>query len=104
MHPRSRPAACSRRSASTDPMRPLVRIDRMRWLLCLALVACSSSSAPAPSICVPITPFKDSPPQTIPIVDSHVHLAFYPVADQLAKHGVLAAVDLASPESALGTK
>jgi imidazolonepropionase-like amidohydrolase len=33
-----------------------------------------------------------------------VHLAFYPVAEQLAQHGVRAVVDLASPESTLGTK
>ncbi|HEY0252221.1 MAG TPA: hypothetical protein VGC41_11885, partial [Kofleriaceae bacterium] len=32
------------------------------------------------------------------IIDSHVHLAFDPVADQLRAHGVEVAVDLAAPE------
>jgi imidazolonepropionase-like amidohydrolase len=36
------------------------------------------------------------------VVDSHVHLSFYPVGDQLAAHGVGAVVDLAAPESTLG--
>jgi hypothetical protein len=37
----------------------------------------------------------------LPIVDSHVHLAYSPVASQLAAHGVLAVVDLAAPERTL---
>jgi imidazolonepropionase-like amidohydrolase len=37
-----------------------------------------------------------------PIVDSHVHLAFYDVADQLPPTGIAAAVDLAAPERSLG--
>lgn len=37
-----------------------------------------------------------------PIVDSHVHLAYYPVADALVAHGVKAVVDLAAPERTLG--
>lgn len=74
----------------------------MRSLALLLVVACSSPSAPVPG--VPITPSKESPSPKIPVVDSHVHLAFYPVADELAKHGVLAAVDMASPESSLHTK
>jgi imidazolonepropionase-like amidohydrolase len=37
-----------------------------------------------------------------PIVDSHVHLAFYPVGEALAAHGIGAVVDLAAPESTLG--
>jgi hypothetical protein len=36
-----------------------------------------------------------------PMIDSHVHLALYPVADQLAQTGVLGAVDLAAPERTL---
>jgi imidazolonepropionase-like amidohydrolase len=35
------------------------------------------------------------------IVDSHVHLTYWPVIDELAKSGVAAAVDLAAPESAV---
>jgi hypothetical protein len=37
-----------------------------------------------------------------PVVDSHVHLAYDPVAGELAHRGVLAAVDLAAPEATLG--
>jgi len=37
-----------------------------------------------------------------PVVDSHVHLAYWPVAAELAHHGVLAVVDLAAPEATLG--
>lgn len=37
-----------------------------------------------------------------PIVDSHVHLAYWPVADTLAARGVEVAVDLAAPERTLG--
>lgn len=32
-----------------------------------------------------------------PIIDSHVHLAYWPVADELARRGVAAVVDLGSP-------
>ena len=41
------------------------------------------------------------PPNTIvwpSIVDSHVHLAYWPVADELARRGIGAVVDLAAPE------
>jgi imidazolonepropionase-like amidohydrolase len=34
------------------------------------------------------------------MIDSHVHLSYYPVADALSKTGVLGAVDLAAPVSA----
>ena len=34
-------------------------------------------------------------------IDSHVHLAYYDAADELARNGVAAAVDLAAPESFL---
>jgi len=37
------------------------------------------------------------------IVDSHVHLALWPVADKLAESGIAAAVDLAAPERSLDT-
>jgi imidazolonepropionase-like amidohydrolase len=39
-----------------------------------------------------------------PIVDSHVHLTYWPVADKLAASGIATVVDLSAPESALGTK
>ena len=38
-----------------------------------------------------------------PIVDSHVHLAYDPVGDELAANGIGVAVDLAAPERTLGT-
>jgi hypothetical protein len=64
-----------------------------RSLIVLALVACGSSPhAPATT---------DDGVRWPPIVDSHVHLAYFPVAAQLADHGVLAAVDLAAPERTL---
>jgi len=37
------------------------------------------------------------------IVDSHVHLAYWPVADRLASSGIGVAIDLAGPEASLGT-
>jgi len=37
-----------------------------------------------------------------PIIDSHVHLAYWSVADELVKSGVEAVVDLAAPEAMLG--
>ncbi len=58
----------------------------------MLVAACSSAQPVAPA----------SPTRWPPIVDSHVHLAYWPVADRLAKHGVLAAVDLAAPESTRG--
>ncbi|MGE5184532.1 MAG: hypothetical protein ACM31C_20820 [Acidobacteriota bacterium] len=64
----------------------------MRVLLFL-IAACS---APAP-----VGPAGAGSVHWPPIVDSHVHLSFDPVAAQLAAHGVLAAVDLAAPERAL---
>jgi hypothetical protein len=58
----------------------------MRSLASLVLVAAScSASHPVPQA-------------TTTIVDSHVHLAYLPVASQLAAHGVGAVVDLACPE------
>lgn len=37
-----------------------------------------------------------------PIIDSHVHLAYWPVADELVRSGVEAVVDLGAPEATLG--
>jgi len=36
------------------------------------------------------------------LIDSHVHLSYWPVADELLDAGVVAAVDLAAPEASLG--
>jgi hypothetical protein len=67
----------------------------MRWFALLLVAACSSPPPP---------PASSHGGDDIPIVDSHVHLAFDPVADQLAVHGVKAVVDLAAPERMLGAK
>jgi hypothetical protein len=48
-----------------------------------------------------IAPSPNGQVRWAPIVDSHVHLALDPVADQLQIHGVLVAVDLAAPERAM---
>ncbi|HUJ62546.1 MAG TPA: hypothetical protein VLX92_28790 [Kofleriaceae bacterium] len=63
----------------------------------LAVIACSSAQAPAPAA-------PGGAVRWPPIVDSHVHLVYAGagIADQLAAHGVLAVVDLAEPERALG--
>ena len=66
----------------------------MRWLV-LLVVACSAPTS---------SPANQTQRDSVPIVDSHVHLAYYAVADQLAAHGVRAVVDLAAPERALGAK
>jgi subtilisin family serine protease len=62
----------------------------MRSLLVL-LAACSAPTG------------STTQPAKTPIVDSHVHLAYDPVGDQLAAHGVGAVVDLAAPERTLAT-
>ena len=77
-----------------------VRTSHVRWLVCL-LLACSTPPA-APAKQAPPREQTARPRDTTAIVDSHVHLAFYPVAEQLGEHGVRYAVDLAAPESALG--
>ncbi len=69
----------------------LIRTTGMRtWIFLLA--ACGAPQPPAPG---------DGGVHWPPIVDSHVHLTFDPAGDALAAHGVLAAVDLASPERAV---
>src|SRR5262245_37243696 len=103
---------------------PIVRV----LMACAALVvaACGSSKAPAP---VPATGSAVSgrtPDGAItltvggekiekvapagesaawlwpPIVDSHVHLTYWDVAEHLPSTGIAAVVDLAAPERALG--
>jgi hypothetical protein len=68
-----------------------------------AFVACSSYSSSTPP--VPSTLAQpsgaDDGVRWPPIVDSHVHLAYFPVGADLAAHGVLAVVDLAAPERTL---
>jgi hypothetical protein len=55
----------------------------------LAIVAVAACSAPTR------TPVAE---ERAPIIDSHVHLAFWPVADELAAKGIAGVVDLGSPQ------
>jgi hypothetical protein len=64
--------------------------------LLMLVAACSSPSGPAP-----ITSHSET--HLEPVVDSHVHLAYYPVGDELALNGIRAVVDLGSPERTLTT-
>ncbi len=78
--------------------RVLSRVSRRLGIL-LALVACGDRRPPLP----------EDPAATVDgvrwpaIVDSHVHVTYWPVADKLAASGVATVVDLSAPESALGT-
>lgn len=69
-------------------------------LLYGAQAACSASAlAPTP------TPSGSATVEGVtwpPIVDSHVHLTYYPVAAKLVERGIGAVVDLGAPESSLG--
>lgn len=64
------------------------------------LFACSSPGADRASPSVPATSAYVRWPL---VVDSHVHLAYYPVGERLLAHGVGTVVDLGSPEAALRT-
>jgi hypothetical protein len=63
-------------------------------VLVLVLALAAACGAPQPP------PAPDAPRP--PIIDSHVHLAYWPVADQLVAQGVGAVVDLGAPEATLG--
>lgn len=65
-------------------------------LLVLALVACSGGARTQQE---PTAQGVEWPL----IVDSHVHLSYWPVADKLAQSGIGTVVDLAAPEASLGT-
>ena len=68
----------------------------MRKLALVTLVGLVACSSPAPVATSPATGVR-SPG----IVDSHVHLALWPVDKELAAAGVLYAIDLAAPDRAL---
>jgi len=85
--------------------------------ICVLLAGCGSSarvaesSAPAEGAPVALALVGDriasvapigSATLWPPIVDSHVHLSYWAVGDQLAANGVGVAVDLAAPERTLG--
>src|SRR5439155_25148777 len=112
-------------SCGSDPGGQLGRRLDMRSALVL-LTACMAARAPAPVPGPPSGHLANGALVTLaldgdriaavhaggdatawlwpPIIDSHVHLAFYPVADRLAAHGIAAVVDLAAPEHTLGAE
>src|SRR5207302_2042324 len=65
-----------------EPNLPSNRTIDMKAAL-LVLAACGAPQ--------PLAPSADGGVRWAPIVDSHVHLTYWPVADRLAAHGVLAA-------------
>jgi len=84
------------------------------WLLAMFGAACGAPHvAPSATGDVPagltldgatiasVVPASDGHVVWPPMVDSHVHLTLDPVANELEKHGVLVAVDLAAPERAM---
>jgi hypothetical protein len=75
-------------------------MPRSLVVVVIAVAACGSN-APRAGDDLPATAATAATVQWPPIVDSHVHLAYFPVASELATHGVLAAVDLAAPERTL---
>ncbi len=60
---------------------------------------------PVPQDLDPAVPIVDTTGKWLApaFIDSHVHLAYYPVGAQLAQNGVAAAVDLAAPPSIFGS-
>lgn len=70
-----------------------------RLLVLVLVVACRSERPPASDR--PAAPGAGLRWPTI--VDSHVHVSYWPIADRLARTGIGAVVDLAAPEPALAT-
>jgi len=72
---------------------PFRRSDvKLAWLV--ALVACGGRDLVAP-----VEPVGVRWP---PVIDSHVHVRYWPVGDRLPATGIAAVVDLAAPERTLG--
>ncbi|HVV83624.1 MAG TPA: hypothetical protein VHE35_11175 [Kofleriaceae bacterium] len=74
----------------------------------LAGPACRRGRTPAEEVASgPAAGSSAAPPDgflAAPVVDSHVHLVYWPVADRLAAAGIAAAVDLAAPIDAIGSE
>src|SRR5277367_1748512 len=90
-------AGCSSAARVAPPLDPVAPTGHVLdgTIVALALAGDKvASSAPAASAAGWLWP---------PIVDSHVHLAYWAVGDELARRGVGVAVDLAAPERTLGT-
>lgn len=107
--------------------RPFVD-QAMRFIVIAAFAACSPShgTRPPPGSTLPSGRLSDGAAVTVmlagdkiaslapsaaastwlwpPIVDSHVHLAFWDVAERLPRTGIAAVVDLAAPERTLGVR
>lgn len=99
-----------------EPGDPVDGLDRRRSVrtaapaLFVFLGSCTGSIPAADSRAAPTeepVERRDTAPElyglgaTSGVIDSHVHLAYYPVADELARAGIVAVVDLASPLEAL---
>ena len=106
--------------------RPTLVLRRMRFLISLVLAACAATPSappaaePGPSGRTPdgedvrleldgdqisaIVPSDTTRWLWPSVIDSHVHLAYWPVADALVSSGIAATVDLAAPESVLGER
>jgi hypothetical protein len=90
-----------RRQRGHDERYVRVPVPVLIALLAVFAIACGSA-APSTSESPRAAPAIPDGVRWAPIVDSHVHLAYYPVGDRLLAHGVAAVVDLGAPESTLG--
>jgi imidazolonepropionase-like amidohydrolase len=72
-----------------------LELDGERITRVVPLDAAAAAAAPA-------APAAPAPWLWPPVIDSHVHLTYWPVAEQLAASGIAAAVDLAAPEVRTG--
>ncbi len=68
-------------------------------LLVIALVACGEASGGSSH--AGATPVEVGHVHWPPIIDSHVHVTYWPIADRLPATGIAAVVDLAAPERTL---
>jgi hypothetical protein len=73
----------------------LLVVQGLRLVALLVVVACSGTARKDPA---------DPDIKWPLIIDSHVHVSYWPVADSLARAGIGAVVDLAAPEASLGTR
>jgi len=82
-----------------DRIVALPRRSIVRWPLVLVLaIACGGDLQRAPE------PDKQvAGVRWPPMIDSHVHVRYWPVADRLPATGIAAVVDLAAPERTLGS-
>jgi hypothetical protein len=72
-----------------------------RALVLVALAACGRGGGATSEQAAPPTSATTGV-RAAPVIDSHVHLSYFPVADKLARAGVVAAVDLGAPIDTVG--